>query len=391
MNAWRKTSLLLLLAAAALAFGAASPAAFSQGANPVTDSEAPRLEAAARQASGAPAESDRIVVREVPVSEELAAERLWTREELLNAKPLPLPEFASSDVTAADGLQVFSSEMGMAPSGLPSPEARVLAEKLFPDDWAHPNDLHVADDLGQAESMGYSYPPPFSRYPANGFGAMWTDFPWKTIGRLFFTIPGQGNHFCSGAVGARRAVWTTGHCVYTPGRGWHTNMVFVPAYRAGAQPYGQFTSVSMAAPGYWTHDGNRAYDMGMVAVRDRSGHPISWWTGWLGFKYNQSSTQHFHAFGYPSNIGSSRYSIACVASTSTTDPISGPDPIAIGCDMGSGISGGPWILTYKPYQAGAMNYVNGVFSYYKSSRPLESYSTYFGSYAKDLWDWGWDR
>lgn len=120
MNALRKLRLVLLLAAVALALSHASPAVLSQGANPITGSEATQPGVAASQTSEGPSQSDQVVVREVPESEQLTTEQLWTREELLNAKPLSLSEFASSDVTAADGPQTPpEGSPGMAPSALP--------------------------------------------------------------------------------------------------------------------------------------------------------------------------------------------------------------------------------------------------------------------------------
>jgi hypothetical protein len=54
--------------------------------------------------------------------------------------------------------------------------------------------------------------------------------------------------------------------------------------------------------------------------------------------------------------------------------------------MGGGSSGGPWIIRFSPYVAGAANYVNGVMSYGYTSRPNEGYTPYFGSAAQSLYD-----
>jgi hypothetical protein len=104
--------------------------------------------------------------------------------------------------------------------------------------------------------------------------------------------------------------------------------------------------------------------------------------------WNQSATQLFHAFGYPTNYASAQYLVTCAAGTYRRDPLVGPDPIGIGCDMGSGSSGGPWMVGYAPFKGGLTNYINGVVSYNYSTRPLEIYSPYFGAEAKALYDWG---
>lgn len=135
----------------------------------------------------------------------------------------------------------------------------------------------------------------------------------------------------------------------------------------------------------WASDANPAYDIAMVAVRDRNGAPIGSWVGWLGAMWGYSATQHFHAFGYPGNFASGRYLTLCAASTARRDSKPGPDPIGIGCDMKQGSSGGPWLVRYVPYVGG--NYVNGVTSYGYDGRDV-TYSPYFGDGARELYNWG---
>jgi len=389
MNTFKKLGSLLVAILAVLAFSNVLPVAFSQNGSLTAGSKAALPAVGARQNLGEPSELVKVVSKDVPESELLVTEQFWTLEEMLGAKPLPLP-MLPDDLIAAEGVEKTpTGPMEMIPGGPPDPESTALAKKLFPEDWADLNASDIRVDYGEVEPMGYSYPPPFTRYPVNAYGAMWKYYPWKTMGKLYFRIPNtSGTWVCSGAVAVGRAVWTTGHCVYTPGKGWHTNMVFVPAYRAGSQPYGQFTVFSKASLEGWTKGGNHAYDIGMVAVSDKSGHKISWWTGYLGLMWNSSSIQHFHAFAYPSNIGNAKYLITCAASTSSRDSISGPDPVGMGCDMGPGSSGGPWLVKYSPYQAGAVNYVNGVVCYYKADKPEEFFSPYFSTAAKNLYDWG---
>jgi hypothetical protein len=165
-------------------------------------------------------------------------------------------------------------------------------------------------------------------------------------------------------------------------------MYFVPAYRNGTYPYGSFTVKSRTALSQWVNSANLAYDIGMVAVNDNDGMMLSQWVGSVGFMYNQPATQLFHAFGYAANYNNGRYLVTCAAGTYARDPLDGPDPIGIGCDMGSGSSGGPWIVAYAPFKGGSTNYINSVISYSYASKPLEIYGPYFGNEAKQLYDWG---
>lgn len=385
MNHLKKLSLLLVVMG--LLFSIGSPVALSQD----PDSTTKKVFLPIVQSSEEPLSPEEVVFREVSESEQLAAEGFWTREELLSAEPLPMPLLDGLIAADADDLQAApASPMEMVPGSLPDPELDELAKTLYSEDWADPDYLDIADDDYEIGPLGYSYPPPFTRYYVNNHLEMWKKYPWMTMGRLFFNIPGLTSRYsCSASVAVGRAVWTAGHCVYTKGRGWHTNMVFVPAYRYGVRPYGTFTVFSMATLGGWKNHAYKAYDIAMIAVGDRQGKKVSEWVGSLGAMWNASSEQHFHAFGYPGNLSSSRYLIACAASTSRRDPQPGPNPIGIGCDMQHGSSGGPWLVTYDPYISGYRNYVNGVVSYgYASTKPKEFYSPYFGDGAKNLYNWG---
>lgn len=342
---------------------------------------------------------DAIEVADVSLEEEVAAEEFWTREMLLSAEPIDLLSASEEQVLAAEEAidQMPQGLMGSAPGGLPDNDATVVAQTLYSDEWNNLAETAVDEivmvqdqEQEQEELFGYSSSPPFTSYYVNNYTNTWQGFPWRATGRLFFQIPGStGTNSCTASVAYGRAVWTAGHCVFTRGRGWHTNMVFVPAYRNGYAPYGSFTVFSRNSLLGWTRDNNLAYDIGMVAVRDRSSRKVSQWVGYLGYIYNAPATQMFHSFGYPVNLGNNgRYLIACAGATYTRDSRPGPDPIGIGCDMTNGSSGGPWIIAYAPFRSGAVNYVNGVNSYGIQSRPNIMYSPYFGDGARALYDWG---
>lgn len=367
----------LLLAVSVLAF-------------PAQGTEAP--DEAAAQAQKV---AEQVVSVEVPEAQTQATSEYWTRDRmrLTAGLPLPAPDAAGGEELAA----VTPGPEGGADSSLPDPGALALAQELYPDDWKRMEASNVVPEAAQAaEANGtladvvnrsYAYPPPFTRYKA-GNGKMWRHFPWKTVGRLFYTIPGQGDYSCSASVAVGRAVWTAGHCVHTQGIGWHTNMVFVPAYKNGAAPYGVFTVSDMAVLNAWANSSNLAYDLGMVSVFDNGGMAISQWVGNLGAVWGVAARQHWHANGYPHNLGNMRYLIVCEGSLSSRANANGPNPVGMGCDMGGGSSGGPWWISHNPYTGGPFNLVNSVMSFGFQGQPKESFGPYFGSGAKGLYEWG---
>ena len=204
-----------------------------------------------------PADQPLQIVTRGPVGD--APQKVWTAEEMENAIPYPLPQDAmplkdGAPVEPDGPLTMSPGSAGMvgAPTGA---EADALAEL-------------GAVEMGGASPTGYSYPPPYTR-----FGVPWNYqvYPFRTLGKVFFTSGGY-NYVCSGSVGYNRMIWTAGHCAYDNYYGtWHTNWVFVPAYRNGAAPYGQWTQYDAAVlTAYSAGNSNSiAYDYAAVIVNDR--------------------------------------------------------------------------------------------------------------------------
>ena len=78
-------------------------------------------------------------------------------------------------------------------------------------------------------------------------------FPYRAVGRVYFIEAGQA-YACSASVIGEYAVWTAGHCVH-PGDGdpsaWHTNWIFIPAYKDGARPYGVWQAAYLYTTNQW--------------------------------------------------------------------------------------------------------------------------------------------
>ena len=199
----------------------------------------------------------------------------------------------------------------------------------------------------------------------------------RTHGKVFFTVKGgtdPGNFVCSGtAVHSRNKslVWTAGHCVYdaeTRG-GKSVNFEFVPAYRAGAEPYGEWPAVELATTRRWKRDANLRYDMGAVVVaRNSAGRTLQSVVGGRGIGFDQPRRQNYEVFGYPAELpftGELEY--LCESPNRGADVPgggTGPKTLRVGCDMTGGASGGGWIangilLSNTSYGYGTSPYLYG--------------------------------
>lgn len=248
-----------------------------------------------------------------------------------------------------------------------------------------------------------TFPFSFTRYRLfPDINLVYTTFPYSTIGKLFFTIPGRGNYVCSASSvnsNNRSVVWTAGHCVFTRGVGWHTNFVFVPARRSFANPFGLWTARQAWTLVGWTN-GFFEYDMGAL-VMNRGGTAnlhIGNAVGWLGFLANAARQQHWHLHGYPAaprNLPTTppgpqfdgEHHELCAATWSTNDMgWNGPQTIGVGCDKTGGTSGGPWTVDFNSV-GGFTNMLNGNNSYRYGGGPpnsLRLYGPYFTTGAINL-------
>ncbi len=324
-----------------------------------------------------PLESGAGNVRSAALAIQLAAEQIWTTEELLAAEPCDLIQVdidqlkkAMEEALAPKPESLTGEEGGIQTGGAPEMTAA-------PPTGAEPT----------ATAGGYNYPPPYNRHEVF---CPYNIFPYITIGVLFFQRNGIG-YRCSAASIGNYAVWTAGHCVHSgnpkdPNGGWSTKVVFVPAYKDGSAPYGQWPASHLWTRTAWYNGGSLCEDMGGAVLFLQGGKKISQAVGWLGFAWNWSRYQLWHALGYPVAAPfNGRRLFDSQGSFAYTDPYlkCNPLPHAIGSDQTGGCSGGPWIWRF-----GTGNYLNGnnSYRYIKPNHPEEIYSPYFGNEAKALRD-----
>jgi hypothetical protein len=220
-------------------------------------------------------------------------------------------------------------------------------------------------------------------------------FPKRTHGKVFFRLDGQ-NFVCSGtSVKApnRSLVWTAGHCVYEPGLvvgGFATNWQFVPAYRRGHAPFGEWPAQTLEATQQWKNSSpvpgigiDPTYDFGAATVAPSpGGRRLQGVVGGRGIAFNLSRDRRYHAFGYPAIRPPSEFTgermFRCDSRLTGNDRTVGPPAaLRIACDMTSGSSGGGWVTNGGR--------VASVTSYGYAGEPNSLYGPYMGNVARNLY------
>lgn len=178
-----------------------------------------------------------------------------------------------------------------------------------------------------------------------------TSFPQSVHGRIFFIVPANDSHpselaSCSGTVVSslpQNLVFTAGHCAQWPGDGPSTNMIFVPGYRDGSEPFGEFPVTTLLTPPEWA-SAAPSYDFAIAELAS----PIEQQLGARGIAFNKAPKSTYSIYGYPAEpqpAYDGERLIECDASFLQLE-YTGSHPfstVAYPCDMGPGASGGGWV------------------------------------------------
>lgn len=295
-------------------------------------------------------------------AEQKSALDFWTRDAIAEAQPMVMPvQFGPAEIDKAALVEQTASEApGSAPAGRAAPNADQVAQAAYPQDWAALKDTMEAADLSEADLFGPEGTSQiYTSYIVNQFAALQTVYPHKWIGRLSFSVPG-GTAYCSATSISGNVMLTAAHCLYdSTNNRWYSNWVFTPAYRNGNAPYRTFAATQCWVLTAWVNlAGNYSinswarHDVGVCKMgRNSANQTLNNAVGWMGREWNQPYVRHYHNLGYPfKNYNNQNLTDAgkwlrtCVAETfqQTTETR------GMGCNLGGGISGGPWMRGYAP-------------------------------------------
>ena len=224
-------------------------------------------------------------------------------------------------------------------------------------------------------------------------------------GKVFFTLGGS-DYVCSGVLvgGAHPdVVLTAAHCVTggSTGRGgktqWATDWVFVPGYRDGRVPYGEYTARRFFVTRDWAGAGGGAEqdDVAFVQVTAAEPHsaPHPGPRGTARAPREQAQPPHglpiafatsqdaarAYVFGYPALAPyDGLYPYYCAGPAAASD-----GSLRTACGMTAGDSGGPWLAGFRP-RSGAGTVV-AVSTYKLSADPRLLYGAVLGPAARALY------
>lgn len=268
----------------------------------------------------------------------------WTSERLRTAKPLPLgqPKKTSTPAPAPTNTGTSISAKGALPTANVAPN---MENRLFTPAEA------VNNKQIQPMKVGTSG----AHFTSSQLVPLTNDlfYPYRPVGKLFFTKPDVGDFVCSASVVKPRVILTAGHCVHKGSggsSGFYKNFLFIPAFRDGTAPLQSWTSTFVNTTATWANGGGalpNAADYAMIELEDRlfgkSVLKIGEVTGYLGFRTLALIPNHATILGYPVNLDSGQ-KIHQVTAGSFRSQYA--DTAEYGSDMGEGSSGGPMIENF---------------------------------------------
>lgn len=272
--------------------------------------------------------------------------------DMKSAQPMPWPEYKEVPILTND--EMYDGDSGGTEGVMPTDDN---ARQKYNEAWQALESIDsnqvMPSDLYNMNTLFMGTPDVYTAYPANLYSQMWKYYPWRAMGKLYFKTASGGTSYCSASVLKNNIVVTAAHCLYTRGQGWHNSYVFIPAYRYGVQPYGQYGWTGAIILTDWINVGARQHDVGLIRLNGNANAQV----GSLGMVYGVGYVQSLFSFGYPNNLGSGNYSNTCAAESFNDHA----GAIGMGCNMTYGSSGGPWVRKFRPYSGGG-NQVNSVVS-----------------------------
>jgi V8-like Glu-specific endopeptidase len=196
------------------------------------------------------------------------------------------------------------------------------------------------------------------------------------VGALFEHGP-TGNHFCTASVVSspgKNLLITAAHCINggKGSSGYDSDIVFIPDYRDGQEPFGVWTPAKLIVAPQWASSSDPDFDVGFVVLEANHGKDIQQVLGASRLGTDQGYQYLVHVTGYPN---SENVPITCVNWTSRFSDTQ----LKFECaGYTGGTSGSPWVTRFI---AGShTGTIVGVIGGYQEGgdTPSLSYSVRFG-------------
>jgi V8-like Glu-specific endopeptidase len=181
--------------------------------------------------------------------------------------------------------------------------------------------------------------------------------PQRRAGKIFFKNGGE-TFVCSGALINRGLILTAAHCVAQFGaRRFFDNWRFVPGYRNGAAPYGEWRTQSAYVPNSY-YDGSAfctvtgvtcENDVAILVAEPKGGDYPGQRVGWFGygtngFGFTPLGQALVTQLGYPTSLNRGQRMIRTDSQGGVDGSLA--DNTIIGSLQTGGSSGGPWIINF---------------------------------------------
>ena len=202
------------------------------------------------------------------------------------------------------------------------------------------------------------------------------------VGALF-EHDASGGHYCTASVVAspgENLLITAAHCINGGGgAGYKGDIVFIPDYRDGSEPYGVWTPQRLLVAPRWADSADPDFDVGFVVLEPRDGENIQQVLGANQLGFNAGYRNLVRVTGYPSSDGAPITCVNWTSQQSTTQ-------LRFDCGgYADGTSGSPWVTRFDPRSRTGT--IVGVIGGYQEGgdTPSVSYSAYFGSGIQQLY------
>jgi V8-like Glu-specific endopeptidase len=194
----------------------------------------------------------------------------------------------------------------------------------------------------------------------------------------------NGSHFCTASVvdsAGRNLLVTAAHCVHGgKGGDYSSDLVFVPDYRDGNAPQGEWPVTGIVVDQRWIDSSDPDLDVAFVTVGKVGGKNIEDVLGGNSLGVNLGFNRIVQITGYPSNASAP---ISCLNRTTQQSQYQ----MRIACTgYPGGTSGSPWLTSFD--RATRTGTVIGVIGGYQEGGNSDdvSYSVYFDDDVRNLYD-----